>query len=117
MGRSPEEGIKAPVKTSTTTNIVLFGTGQTLNGVVTTTADRVLVKDQIVPGQNGIYMVGADAWERTTDMNAADDLANGQLVGDSNTELMHSISYSGAWDPDATPVYFNLTGGGGGGGG
>lgn len=108
MGRSPEEGIKAPVKTSTTTNITLFGTGQTLNGVVTATKDRVLVKDQIVPGQNGIYTVGPDLWQRTTDMNAADDLANGQLVVDSNTSVVYSITFTGAWDPDATPVYFNV---------
>jgi len=106
MGKSPEEGIKAPVKTSTTTQITLFGTGQTLNGVLTGTGDRVLVKDQTVDAENGTYMVGPDAWERTTDMNAADDLANGQLIVDSNTSVLYSIQYSGAWDPGATPLNF-----------
>lgn len=106
MGKSPEEGIKAPVKTSTTTQITLFGTGQTLNGVLTGTGDRVLVKDQTVDAENGTYLVGPDAWERTTDMNAADDLANGQLIVDSNTNVLYSIIYSGAWDPGATPLNF-----------
>ncbi len=106
MGKSPEEGIKAPVKTSTTTQITLFGTGQTLNGVLTGTGDRVLVKDQTVDAENGTYMVGPDAWERTTDMNAADDLANGQLIVDSNTNVLYSIQYSGAWDPGSTPLNF-----------
>ena len=106
MGKSPEEGIKAPVKTSTTVQITLFGTGQVLNGVLTGTGDRVLVKNQTVQAENGTYMVGPDAWERTTDMNAADDLANGQLIVDSNTNVLYSIIYSGAWDPGATPLNF-----------
>jgi hypothetical protein len=106
MGKSPEEGIKAPVKTSTTTQITLFGTGQTLNGVLTGTKDRVLVKDQVVDAENGTYNVGPDAWERTTDMNAADDLDNGMLIVDSNTNVLYSIVFSGVWSPGATPLNF-----------
>jgi hypothetical protein len=106
MGKSPEEGIKAPVKTSSTVNLVLSGTGQVLNGITTGTGDRVLVKDQTAPQFNGTYKVGPDAWERTTDMNAADDLANGQLIVDSNTFVVYSISYTGAWSPDITALDF-----------
>lgn len=108
MGKSPEEGIKAPVKTSTTTNITLSGTGQTLNGVVTGTGDRVLVKDQTNPAENGTYKVGPDAWERTTDMNAADDLEVGMLIVDSNTEQLYSISFTGPWTPDITALVFSV---------
>jgi hypothetical protein len=108
MGKSPEEGIKAPVKTSTTTNITLFGTGQTLNGVVTGTEDRVLVKDQTNPAENGTYKVGPDAWERTTDMNAADDLEVGMLIVDSNTLVVYSISFVGPWTPDITALVFTF---------
>lgn len=106
LGRSPEEGIKAPVKTSTTTNITLSGTGQTLNGVVTGTSDRVLVKDQTAPNENGTYNVGPDAWERTTDMNAADDLDNGMLIVDSNTNVLYSITFTGVWSPGTTALTF-----------
>lgn len=106
MGRSPEEGIKAPVKTSTTVNITLFGTGQILNGVTTGTKDRVLVKNQDNPAENGTYNVGPDAWERTTDMNAEDDMSNGMLIVDSNTLVVYSIEFSGPWTPDITATDF-----------
>jgi len=106
MGRSPEEGIKAPVKTSTTVNITLFGTGQILNGITTGTKDRVLVKDQVVPAENGTYNVGPDAWERTTDMNAPDDMSPGMLIVDSNTLVVYSIEFTGPWTPDITATDF-----------
>lgn len=108
LGRSPEEGIKAPCLTSTTTQIELSGTGQTLNGVVTSTSDRVIVKDQILLGENGIYIVGADAWERATDMNASEDVDNGQLVVDANTSVLYQIAVTGIWAPgnDMTFVVF-----------
>ncbi len=112
MGKSPEEGIKAPVKTSTTTNITLFGTGQILNGVTTGTEDRVLVKDQTNPAENGTWNVGPDDWERTTDMNAADDLEVGMLIVDSNTEQLYSISFTGPWTPDITALTFTVLVGG-----
>jgi hypothetical protein len=108
LGRSPEEGIKAPVKTSTTGPITLKGTGQTLNGVVTSTSDRVLVKDQTLDAENGIYLVGADDWERATDMNAADDVDNGQLVSDANTGVLYVIVVATVWSPDATPINFDV---------
>lgn len=107
MGRSPEEGIKAPVKTTSLVNITLFGTGQTLNGVLTGTGDRVLVPNQTLASENGIYMVGPDAWERTTDLNAADDAANGQLVVDSNTLITYVLTYTGgAWSPGSGDINF-----------
>ena len=108
MGRSPEEGIKAPVKTTALVNIVLQGTGQVLNGITTGTGDRVLVPNQTAPAENGTYKVGPDAWVRTTDMNAADDVQNGQLIVDSNTFVVYSISYPGPgpWSPGSTALAF-----------
>jgi len=106
MGRSPEEGIKAPVKTSTTGNITLAGTGQTLNGVVTGTKDRVLAKDQTNPAENGTYNVGPDAWERTTDMNRDEDMSPGMLIVDSNTLVVYNIQFTGPWTPDITATSF-----------
>lgn len=57
---------KTSVRAASTGNLVLSGT-QTVDGVVLAAGDRVLVKDQAVPAQNGIYIVSAGAWSRATD--------------------------------------------------
>jgi len=53
---------------ATTANITLSGE-QTVDGV-STSATRVLVKDQSAPAENGIYVSGAGAWSRATDMDS-----------------------------------------------
>ena len=60
--------VKASVRCATTGNIALSGE-QTIDGVLTT-ADRVLVKNQTAPAENGIYVSAAGAWTRALDMNA-----------------------------------------------
>lgn len=60
---------KASVKVATTANITLSGT-QTIDGVAVIAGDRVLVKDQSTPAQNGLYVVAAGAWSRSSDMDA-----------------------------------------------
>ena len=59
---------KAPVVAATTTNITLSGT-QTIDGVAVTAGQRVLVKNQTLPQNNGIYIVAAGAWTRSADMD------------------------------------------------
>lgn len=59
---------KMPAYVATTANITLSGE-QTLDGFLTS-ASRVLVKNQITPSQNGLYLSGAGAWTRTTDMDS-----------------------------------------------
>jgi hypothetical protein len=59
---------KAPVLVATTGNITLSGE-QTIDGV-TTSASRVLVKDQATASQNGIYVSASGAWARASDMDA-----------------------------------------------
>ena len=58
--------VKGSVRAATTATISLSGT-QTIDTVVLSTGDRVLVKDQSTPSQNGIYVVAAGAWSRATD--------------------------------------------------
>lgn len=106
LGRAPEEGIKAPCKSSTTGPITLSGTGQVLNGITMNTSDRALVKDQVLPAENGIFIVGPNAWERATDMNADNDVVNGQLVADANTGQLYKITATSPWTPGATPITF-----------
>jgi hypothetical protein len=50
-------------------NIVLSGL-QTIDGYTTAANDRVLVKDQTLPQNNGIYIAVSGAWTRATDMDA-----------------------------------------------
>jgi hypothetical protein len=59
--------VKASCRVATTANITLSGE-QTIDGVLTT-ADRVLVKNQSTPAQNGIYVSAAGAWARAADMD------------------------------------------------
>jgi hypothetical protein len=78
---------------------VLEGTGQILNGVTMNTSDRAIVKDQLLKGENGIYIVGPDDWERANDMNASEDVDNGQLVVDAATSVLYQIAVTGVWTP------------------
>ena len=60
---------KAPVKAATTANITLSG-AQTIDGVSIVAGNRVLVKDQTAPEQNGIYVAASGAWSRAADMDS-----------------------------------------------
>jgi hypothetical protein len=61
---------KGAVAVATTgTNITLSGL-QTIDGYTTLANDRVLVKDQTLTQNNGIYVAASGAWTRTTDMDA-----------------------------------------------
>lgn len=70
---------KNSVRAATTGNVTLSGL-QTIDGVELDNADRVLVKAQTNPAQNGIYVVGAGAWSRTTDANDSSKVTTGMTV-------------------------------------
>ena len=57
---------KASVVAATTANITLSAP-QTIDTISVVAADRVLVKNQTLPQENGIYIVAAGAWTRATD--------------------------------------------------
>lgn len=59
--------VLASAATATTANITLSGE-QTIDGVLTS-ASRVLVKNQTLSQNNGVYVSAAGAWSRATDMN------------------------------------------------
>jgi hypothetical protein len=61
--------VKPSCRIATTANITLSGT-QTIDGVAAIAGNRVLVKNQTTTSQNGVYVVAAGAWARSTDMNA-----------------------------------------------
>jgi hypothetical protein len=68
--------VKDSVMVATTANITLSGT-QTIDGIAVTAGQRVLVKDQTTTSQNGIYIVSASAWSRSTDADTAAELNSG----------------------------------------
>jgi phage-related tail fiber protein len=65
--------VKASVIAATTGNITLSGT-QTIDGVAVGVGDRVLVKNQTAPAQNGIYVAASGAWTRAPDADTWDEL-------------------------------------------
>ena len=64
--------IKDSVKAATTANITLSGT-QTIDGVALNVGDRVLVKDQTITSENGIYVVQSGAWTRASDADGTNN--------------------------------------------
>ena len=65
---------KAPVLVATTANITLLGE-QTIDGI-TTSSSRVLVKNQTISANNGIYVSSSTAWTRSTDANTWNQLVS-----------------------------------------
>ncbi len=59
--------VHTPALVASTADLTLVAE-QTIDGVLTS-ASRVLVKNQTLPAQNGIYVTGAGAWTRATDMD------------------------------------------------
>jgi hypothetical protein len=70
---------KQSVKCATTANIMLSGL-QTVDTYTTLAGDRVLVKNQSTDSQNGIYIAGAGAWTRSTDMNVWSEVPGAYTV-------------------------------------
>lgn len=75
---------KDSVRAATTGNVTLSGT-QTIDGVALSVGQRVLVKNQTAPEENGIYVVAAGAWARATDADAWDELVSATVVVDEGT--------------------------------
>lgn len=65
--------VKASVKAATTADITLSG-AQTIDGVSVIAGDRVLVKNQSAPAENGIYVAASGAWARSSDANTWNEL-------------------------------------------
>ncbi len=64
---------KESVRVATTGNITLSGT-QTVDGVMLSAGDRVLVRAQNNAAENGIYVVSTGAWQRAEDADTWDKL-------------------------------------------
>jgi hypothetical protein len=77
---------KQPVTAATlASNITLSGT-QTIDGVAVVAGERVLVKNQTAPAENGIYIAAAGAWSRSPDANDWDELVSALVFIESGTQ-------------------------------
>jgi hypothetical protein len=68
--------VKASCRVATTENITLSGT-QTIDGIAVIAGDRVLVKNQSTASENGIWVVSASAWSRSTDADTSAKVTSG----------------------------------------
>ena len=66
---------KASCVAATTADITLSG-AQTIDGVSVVAGNRVLVKNQSLSQNNGIYLCASGAWTRTTDADTWDELTS-----------------------------------------
>jgi len=71
--------LKASVRAATTGNITLSAP-QTIDGVSVIAGDRVLVKNQSTPSENGIYVAAAGAWSRSTDADVSAEVTAGMFT-------------------------------------
>jgi hypothetical protein len=70
----------ASVRAGTTANLAAISGLLTIDGIVLAPGDRVLVKNQNTPTENGIYLVAPGAWTRSNDADAGSELTGGSTV-------------------------------------
>lgn len=117
------EGDKLPARYTTTSNITLSGLGTQGNGdwpSALTVNNRILVKNQTIGSENGIYLAKSGSWVRADDFNADAEVISGVLVVvTEGTDLADSLWELSTDDPiviDTTSLVFIRIGGEEGGG-
>jgi len=86
---------KPSVRVATTVNGTLataFANGQTVDGITLATGDRILIKNQSAPAENGIYVVAASgAPTRALDMDAWNEVPGAFVAVEVGTANADSI--------------------------
>lgn len=104
---------KRSVRVATTTEIALSGL-QTIDGVVLTSGDRVLVKDQATGAENGVYVAAAGVWPRSADADAAIEVTPGLIVaveqGTTNADSVWALVTDGPITLGVTTLSFDWIG-------
>ena len=103
--------VKSSVRVATTASITLSGT-QTIDGIVLVAGDRVLVKDQSIASENGIYDVAAGAWARSSDADntPSNEVSSGMFTfveeGSANADAGFVLQTADPITLDITPLSF-----------
>lgn len=112
------QDFKASVRVATTANVANLAGGapNALDGIALALNDRILVKDQATPAQNGIYVVttlgtGANgAWARATDADGVGELTSGAIVaveeGATHADTLWMLTTDGPITIGTTPLTF-----------
>jgi len=101
------EAIKPPVIVAATTDITLFGL-QTINTVVLAVGDRVLVTNQNIPVEHGIYIVSATDWIRSSDWDESAEVKSGMLVCDQQDNVIYKSAFLGDFNITTTETTFTI---------
>ena len=112
QGLDPKQSVKA----ASTANITSMSGPMTVDGISLIAGDRVLVKDQTLPAENGVFIVATGAWTRTLDANAWANLPGAYLFVEQGTVnadngFLCTVNQGGTLDTtDVTFVQFNGAG-------
>ena len=109
--------VHTAVRLATTSSITLSG-NQTIDGVLTITDDRILVKNQGIgvtgSTANGIYVASAGAWSRASDYDGtpSGEVSNGDLIpitsGDTQNNSIWALTTLNPITVGTTPLIFSL---------
>jgi hypothetical protein len=109
-----QQDVKQSVLVATTAPIVLAG-AQTIDGVAVPVGSRVLVKDQALGKDNGLYLTTADIWTRTADADIGSEVTPGLLVhverGTANGDTLWHLVTDAPIVLGTTPLMFQWVGG------
>ena len=97
QGLEPKQSVRA----ASTANIAALSGAMTLDGVALVAGDRVLVKDQSTASQNGLYVVAAGAWARSSDADTWAKLVSAYVFVESGT-VNADMGYLATVDPGGT---------------
>ena len=99
---------KDSVRVATTANITLSGE-QTIDGV-STSADRVLVKNQSTASENGLYVSAAGSWTRSVDADEDSDVTSGLTVaveeGTTQADFTYQLTTNNPITVDTTGLVY-----------
>ena len=105
QGLEPKQSVRA----ASTAHIATLSGTMTIDGVALIAGDRVLVKDQTSPAQNGVYVVAASTWARAADMDAWGELVSAYLFveqGAVNADMGFLCTVDPGGTLGTTPVAF-----------
>jgi len=104
--------LKQPCIAATTGDISLSGL-TTVDGISLSSFDRVLVWQQTLGEENGIYIVTGGTWYRATDMSASQDMFTGVEVyvnsGNTYSQKTFTLTTNNPISAGTTPLTFELT--------